>query len=258
MKLPAFLRLTIRNIVVNIDIGTLIFMLGLPTLYLFVMGFMFQGIVSSGVPVGNGAVSYTTFLTPGIIALEAFTAGNIGGGMLWSDRRWGMFERIMVGPFRRVDYLLGMITVSIFFALVGSLIMLGFALTIPIAIHVSFITIILSVFAIVVGTMLFSSLFLIISGIAKSMQAYNTITIVLFFLLDFASTAFYPITTSTPEWLRAISGSNPLSFIANILRNSMISTITTGTLLDALILFVIMIVFLGISLKIYKNVRSGI
>lgn len=258
MKLPAFLRLTIRNIVVNIDVGTLIFMLGLPTLYLFVMGFMFQGIVTTGVPVANGSVSYTTFLTPGIIALEAFTAGNIGGGMLWSDRRWGMFERIMVGPFRRVDYLLGMITVSIFFALVGSLIMLGFALTIPIAIHVTVETILLSVFAIVVGTMLFSSLFLIISGVAKSMQAYNTITIVLFFLLDFASTAFYPITDKTPLWLRAISGSNPLSFIANILRDSMISTVTNGTLMDSFILFVIMVIFLGISLKIYKSIRSGI
>ncbi len=258
MRLPAFLRLTIRNIVVNIDIGTLIFMLGLPTLYLFVMGFMFQGIVSTGVPVGSGSVSYTTFLTPGIIALESFTAGNIGGGMLWSDRRYGMFERIMVGPFRRVDYLLGMITVSIFFALVGSLIMLGFALTIPIAIHVTLLSIVLSIFAIVVGTMLFSSLFLIISGLAKSMQAYNTITIVLFFLLDFASTAFYPITSATPEWLRAISGSNPLSFIANILRTSMLATVNLGTMVDVFTLFIAMIVLLGISLKIYKNVRSGI
>jgi hypothetical protein len=42
MKIPAFIRLTIRNIIVNIDIGTLIFMLGLPTLYLFVMGSCFR------------------------------------------------------------------------------------------------------------------------------------------------------------------------------------------------------------------------
>ena len=138
MKIPAFIRLTIRNIIVNIDIGTLIFMLGLPTLYLFVMGFMFQGIVTTGVPLqSGGSVSYTTFLAPGIIALESFTAGNIGGSMLWSDRRWGMFERIMVGPFRRIDYLLGIITVSIIFALVGSLIMLGFSLLIPISVIVT-------------------------------------------------------------------------------------------------------------------------
>ncbi len=259
MRMPAFLRLTIRNIIVNIDIGTLIFMLGLPTLYLFVMGFMFQGIVTAGVPVGAAkTVSYTTFLAPGIIALESFTAGNIGGSMLWSDRRWGMFERIMVGPFRRIDYLLGIITVSIFFAFVGSLIMLGFALTIPISLHVTIESVLLSVFAIIVGTMLFSSLFLIISGLSKSMQAYNTITIVLFFMLDFASTSFYPITSKTPEWLRIMSGSNPLSFIANILRDSLILNVTSGTLFYALILFIVMVAFLLTSLRIYKNIRSGI
>ena len=63
MKIPAFLRLTIRNIIVNIDIGTLIFMLGLPTLYLFVMGFMFQGIVTTGVPLqSGGSVSMFTII----------------------------------------------------------------------------------------------------------------------------------------------------------------------------------------------------
>ena len=259
MKIPAFMRLTIRNIIVNIDIGTLVFMLGLPTLYLFVMGFMFQGIVTTGVPLQSGrTVSYTTFLAPGIIALESFTAGNIGGSMLWSDRRRGMFERLMVAPFRRIDYLLGIITVSIIFALVGSLIMLGFSLLIPISVIVTPESILLSIFAIVVGTMLFSSLFLIISGLSKSMQAYNTITIVLFFMLDFASTAFYPITSSTPVWLRTLSGSNPLSFIANILRDSLISTITSGTFFYAGILLIVMLVFLGVSLKVYKNIRSGI
>ncbi len=253
------MRLTIRNIIVNIDVGTLVFMLGLPTLYLFVMGFMFQGIVTAGVPLRSGrTVSYTTFLAPGIIALESFTAGNIGGSMLWSDRRWGMFERLMVAPFRRIDYLLGIITVSIIFALVGSLIMLGFSLLIPIAVIVTPESILLAVFAIVVGTMLFSSLFLIISGLSKSMQAYNTITIVLFFMLDFASTAFYPITPSTPLWLRTLSGSNPLSFIANILRDSLISNISSSTFFYAGILLIVMLAFLVVSLKIYKNIRSGI
>ncbi|WP_337860904.1 ABC transporter permease [Ferroplasma sp.] len=259
MKSPAFMRLTIRNIIVNVDLGTLVFMLGLPTLYLFVMGFMFQGIVTSGVYISpDRSVSYTTFLAPGIIALESFTAGNIGGGMLWSDRRWGMFERLMVGPFRRIDYLLSIISVSIIFSLFGSLIMIVFALTIPIKFNVSVISILMSVFAIVIGTMLFSSLFLIISGISKSMQAYNTITIVLFFMLDFASTAFYPITNNTPEWLRILSGANPLSFIADILRDSLVLSITYNTLLYALILFIVMIAFLLASTKVYKSIRSGI
>jgi ABC-2 type transport system permease protein len=261
MKMPAFVRLTMRNIVVNIDPGTLIFMLGLPTLYLFVMGFMFQGINPNGglsVVYHGIPVKYTTFLAPGIIALQAFTAGNVGGSMLWSDRRWGMFEQIMVGPFRRSEYLLGIIFVSILFSLIGSAIMIGFAFTIPVQFNISLAGIGLFILTMIVGTMLFSSLFLIISGIAKSMQAYNTITILLFFLLDFASTAFYPITNSTPEWLRVVAGVNPLSFISDILRNSFISGVDSSSLYYSGILLLAMLIFFGISLRIYKNIRSGI
>lgn len=261
MRMPAFVRLTVRNIVVNIDPGTLIFMLGLPTLYLFVMGFMFQGINPNGglvVQYHGIAIKYTTFLAPGIIALQAFTAGNIGGSMLWSDRRWGMFEQIMVGPFRRSEYLLGIIFVSIIFALVGSAIMIGFAFTIPVRFNITPAGIGLFILTMVVGTMLFSSIFLIISGIAKSMQAYNTITILLFFLLDFASTAFYPITNSTPGWLHVIAGGNPLSFISDILRESFISGVDYNSLYYSGILFVAMLIFFVLSLRVYKNIRSGI
>ena len=260
MRMPAFIRLTIRNIVVNTDLGTMIFMLGLPTLYLFVMGFMFQGITPGGLSIRSGGptIQYTTFLAPGIIALQAFTAGNIGGGMLWSDRRWGMFEQIMVGPFERFEYLLGIVFVSIFFALVGSLIMLGFALTIPVVFNYSLMGVVAFIFTIITGTILFSSLFLIISGIAKSMQAYQTITIVLFFLLDFASTAFYPETNSTPLWLQVISDLNPLTYISNVLRDSFIYGVSTTTFISMGMIFVVMMVLFVISMFVYRNIRSGI
>lgn len=261
MRMPAFVRLTARNIIVNIDPGTLIFMLGLPTLYLFVMGFMFQGIDPNGglSLVYNGVnVKYTTFLAPGIIALQAFTAGNVGGSMLWSDRRWGMFEQIMVGPFRRSEYLLGIIFVSILFSLIGSAIMIAFAFTIPVQFKLTLSGIGLFILTMIVGTMLFSSIFLIISGLAKSMQAYNTITILLFFLLDFASTAFYPITSQTPQWLQIVAGANPLSFISNILRSSFISGVNSSSLYYSGVLLIAMLIFFGISLRIYKNIRSGI
>ncbi len=55
-----------------------------------------------------------------------------------------------------------------------------------------------------------------------------------------------------------LSGSNPLSFIANILRDSLISSVTSGTFFYAGILLIVMLVFLGISLRIYKSIRSGI
>lgn len=257
MRIPAFWRLTIRNIKVNTDPGTMFFMLGLPAFYLLVLGIMFQGIIPS-IGIDNQSISYTKFLAPGIVGMQAFTAGNIGGGMLWSDRRWGMFEQLMVGPFRRQDYLLGIVSVSIIFSLGGSAIMIVLATFISGGFNFTALSLIYMVLSLVIGTILFSSLFLILSILVRTMQAYNTLTILLFFILDFASTAFYPITSATPQALRIISMINPLSYVADIVRDSMVYGLTLTTSLDMLLITVIMVVLFMLSLGLYRNIKTGL
>lgn len=257
MIMPAFIRLTIRNIRVNTDPGTMFFMLGLPAFYLLVLGIMFQGLIPS-VPIGNKSISYTQFLAPGIVGMQAFTAGNIGGGMLWSDRRWGMFEQLMVGPFRRTDYLLGIVSVSIIFALGGSVIMMVLATVISGAFNLTIVSTIYLVLSLVGGTILFSSLFLALSILVRTMQAYNTLTILLFFILDFGSTAFYPITSETPEALRLLSTANPLSYVANVVRDSMVLGVTATTTAELLLIGGVMIVLFGISLLLYRRIKTGL
>ena len=257
MHAPAFLRLTYRNIRVNMDLGTMIFMLGLPALYLLVMGTMLQNIIP-GVELSSSRVSYTHFLGPGIVAMQTLTAGNIGGGMLWSGRRWGMFEQLLVGPFKRTDYLLGIIMVAIIFAVAGSLIMLGLSVSISGGFILSWISVSLTLFSIILGTMLFSSLFLIISTLAKTMQTYNTITIALFFVLDFASSAFYPIPTTSDTVIRAISLSNPLTYIVDVTRTALIGVPDTTTYMYAIAMLVLTIVLFAIARLLYRTVRSGV
>lgn len=256
MNMPAFVRLTVRNIRVNVDVGTLSFLLGLPALYFFVLGLMLQGTIST-ISSGSVTASYTAFLAPGIMAMQTLTAGNIGGSLLWSDRRWGMFEQLMVGPFRRSDYLLGIMFVSVFFSLGGSLIVLGFAYVVGTSLYVSLISIVYMIVALVLGALLFASIFLIIAVLAKTMQAYNTITIVLFFMLDFASTAFVPITSGIPAFLRHMSAFNPLSAVANIVRDSTLYGITYGTLLSTLLIAALTAVFFVLSMVMYRKVRTG-
>ena len=257
MRMPAFFRLTIRNVAVNTDPGTMLFMLGLPALYLVVLGIMFQGIIPS-IDIHNSSISYTQFLAPGIVGMQAFTAGNIGGGMLWSDRRWGMFEQLMVGPFRRSEYLLGIMVVSILFSLGGSAIMILLAISISGYFTLTAISLGYLILILIVGTIFFSSLFLIISILVRTMQAYNTITIFLFFTLDFASTAFYPVTSATPFALRAVSELNPLSYVANVVRDSMVYGVSAQTGYETLLMLLLMVIFFGIALYLYKNVRIGL
>ncbi|MHB8361322.1 MAG: ABC transporter permease [Thermoplasmataceae archaeon] len=256
MKLPAFIRLTIRNVRVNMDPGTMMFMLGLPALYLAVFGVMLEGIIPS-VPSSSGPVSYMTFLAPGIIGMEALTAGNIGGGMLWADRRWGMLEQILVGPFRRIDYLMGIMLLAVIFAIGGSTIMTLIAFDTSAHLFITPINILLLVITLAIGTIFFSSLFLILSIRLKSMNAYNTVTIVLFFFLDFASSSFYPITSKTPFILRVFVNLNPLSYIVYSARDILSYNLPIAALKPMLVIFIVMSVFLGIALKLYGNVRTG-
>lgn len=257
MMIPASIRLTYRNVLVNMDTGTMVFMLGLPALYLLVLGTMFQTLIS-GVPLSSHDVSYTHFLGPGIVAMQTLTAGNIGGSMLWSDRRWGMFEQLLVGPFKRTDYLMGIMFVAIIFTLGGSFIMFllsegvsgGFVLT-PLSI-------LLTIVALVLGTVLFSALFLIISSIAKTMQTYNTITIVLFFVLDFASSAFYPINSSSVDVVRYISLANPLTYVTDVVRTALISVPDAATYTELLIVAVVTGILFELARQVYKRIRLGI
>jgi ABC-2 type transport system permease protein len=257
MKIPASIRLTYRNIMVNMDAGTMMFMLGLPALYLLVLGTMFQSLIP-GVPVNNHSISYTHFLGPGIVAMQTLTAGNIGGSMLWSDRRWGMFEQLLVGPFKRTDYLLGIVFVAIIFTLGGSFIMFILSELASGGFILNLVSVSLTIISLVLGTILFSSLFLIISSLAKTMQAYNTITIVLFFVLDFASSAFYPINSSSESVVRYMSLGNPLTYVTDIVRTALISTPTIWTLEEIGIVIVITAILFTIARQLYKSIKMGI
>ncbi len=254
--MPAFARLTVRNIRVNVDVGTLSFLLGLPALYFYVLGLMFQGTIGS-IPSGSSSYEYSAFLAPGIMAMQTLTAGNIGGSLLWSDRRWGMFEQLMVGPFRRSDYLLGIIFVSVFFSLGGSLIVLAFAYSVGATVSMSIVSVLYMILALTLAAIFFTSVFLIIAVLAKTMQAYNTITIVLFFFLDFASTAFVPITPNVPPVLREISYFNPLSAVANVVRDTTLFGINSTTFTETVLILVLTVVFFALSMLAYRRVRTG-
>ncbi len=256
MKLPDSLRLTIRNFKVNSDPGTIMFMLGLPTLYLLVLGFMYQSLIPA-VTFNNINVSYTDFLMPGIMAMEVMTAGTVGGSMLWSDRRFFMFEQLLVGPFNRLSYLFGLILVSLIFSIIGNAIMLVIFYLFVGKLIFTTVGLIYSILTLFIGTIIFTSIYLIISIKTKKMQTYNTITIVLFFVVDFTSSAFYPITDKTPYGLRLISYANPLTYITNITRNTLVFSSLSGVLSEFLVLTIATVIVFGVALKLYDGVKPG-
>ena len=241
-----------RNLRVNIDPGNLIILVGIPAMYLVFFGLGVQSMVSQS---GTGA-GYISFLTPGIMGFQAVTAGMVGGSMLWADRRYGMLAQLLMGPFSRIQYFLGIISTTIIFGLLGGLVMLGGAyfLTGSLTLTALGLTIMLGV--ITIGSILFGALMLLISAFVKSNNAYTGIQVLLIFIVNFASTVFYPISDKLPILMKILFMLNPLTYVVNVTREGFSGTIPPTAIYDFLILCATTIVILTLAARAY--VRSGV
>ncbi len=245
MPLPNLLRLVYRNIKVNTDPGSLIILIGLPGMYLVFFGYGF----SAG---GSGTV-YLAFLTPGIMSFQSVMAGTVGGSMLWADRRWGMLAQLLSGPFTRLQYLLGILLTSMLFGLGGAAVMLAVAFSLlhslptdPVAYGVIF-------GSIVVGSIFFGSLMLLISALVKSNTAYNSIQILMIFIVNFASTVFYPLSAGLPVVLKALFNANPLTYIADAVRGAYQGHLTALDVYQLLILGAETAIALFLAIRSYMR-----
>jgi len=246
---PNVLRLVYRNILVNTDPGSLVILVGLPGLYLVFFGFGFQSVASAS---GSGS-SYLSFLTPGIMSFQVVMAGTVGGSMLWADRRWGMLSQLLMGPFTRLQYLFGIMLTSILFGLGGSAVMLGVAYallgtgpTLPLSIGIMF-------GSIVVGSIFFGALMLFISAYVKSNTAYNSIQILLLFVVNFASTVFYPLSSGLPVVLRVLFEVNPLTYVADTVRGAYSGSLTATDVYQMLVLLTEMVIILFLAVRAYMR-----
>jgi len=246
MALPKLLRLIYRNIRVNTDPGSLIILVGLPAMYLIFFGFGFQSLSGSG-----SGQSYLAFLTPGILSFQVVMAGTVGGSILWADRRYGMFAQLLSGPFTRLEYLLGIMLTSLLFGLGGGAVMLGVAWallgtgpTAPLALATMF-------GVIVIGSIFFGALMLFLGALVRSNTAYNSIQVLLIFVVNFASTVFYPLSSGLPLVLQVLFRINPLTYVADAVRGAYSGTLSVTDGLQVLVLVAETVVFLFLAVQAY-------
>ena len=248
MAVPNLLKLVWRNILVNTDPGSLIILIGLPGLYLVFFGFGFSSLAA-----GGSGTAYLSYLTPGIMAFQVVMAGTVGGSMLWADRRWGMLSQLLMGPFTRLQYLLGIMLTSVLFGLGGAAVMLAVAFALLGSIPTGAFALVAIFGSIVVGSVFFGGLMLYISALVKSNTAYNSIQILLLFVVNFASTVFYPLSNRLPIVMRALFEVNPLTYVADAVRGAYSGTLTPTDGYQMLVLAAEMVVILILSTRAYMR-----
>lgn len=187
------------------------------------------------------------------MAFQSVMAGSVGGSVLWADKRYGMLAQLLVGPFTRLQYLLGIMLTSVAFGLGGALVMLVAAILLLGSIPVTAAGVGIMFGSILLGSIFFGSLLLFISAMVKSNNAYNSIQILIIFLVNFASTVFYPLSNSLPIEIRALFIANPLTYVADTVRGAYFGTLTVSDGYQMGVLTVETVVFLFLAVRAYMR-----
>jgi len=243
------IRLVNRNLTISINPGFLIWQVIFPLIYIFVAGYAYTSLIED-VPFGNKNIDYPTFLASGMIGFNIMNSTLISGIIIWNDRRHGMFEQIMSGPFTRTDYILSNIcTIGIVGLVSASLIALvGYPVFFD-SVEFTVITIPMIIFAAIIGSILFGSIASIISTRLRSSEGFNVIINTVFLFLAFVSTAFYPASGS-PEPLRTAFYLNPLTYLVDVIRAGIFGNITEFVIIEMGILVAITSLLFIIATKL--------
>ncbi|MDA4133025.1 MAG: ABC transporter permease [Thaumarchaeota archaeon] len=214
----AYVRLVYRNLRANLDRVSLFFELMFPLFFIFVQGYGFGGIVPD-LHLGNGkTISYPLYLAAGAVTLTVINGGTNAGTQLWYDRKNGMFEQILVGPFNRAQYILSIILATLIIGIAGSL--LVFLLALPVlgfSLALSVNGVLLVASALFLGTVFYGAVAIALSVALRSSETFQIVSTFVFFVFLFTSSVFFPSGTA-PEPIRTISLLNPLTYTTDAFR----------------------------------------
>jgi ABC-2 type transport system permease protein len=214
----AYARLVYRNLRANLDKASLFFELIFPLFFIFVQGFGFGGIVPD-LHLGNGkTISYPLYLAAGAVTLTVINGGTNAGTQLWYDRKNGMFEQILMGPFNRAQYILSIILATLTIGIAGSL--LVFLLALPVlgySLALSAYGVLLVAAALFLGTVFYGAVAIALSVALRSSETFQIVSTFVFFVFLFTSSVFFPSGTA-PEPIRTISLLNPLTYTTDVFR----------------------------------------
>ena len=225
------IRLVNRNLTISLNPGFLIWQIIFPLIYIFVAGFAYTSLIKE-VPFGTKDLAYPAFLASGMIGFNIMNSTLVSGIIIWNDRRHGMFEQIMSGPFTRAHYVLSNIcTIGIVGLISATLIaFVGYPVFFE-SIEFSLFTIPMIIFAAITGSILFGSIASIISTRIRSSEGFNVIINTAFLFFAFVSTAFYPV-EGTPEPLASIFYVNPLTYLVYVVRAGIFGNITDFVIIE--------------------------
>lgn len=190
-----------------------------PALWLLIFGATFTRI--RAIPTGD--VPYLDFLAPGIMAQSAlFIAIFYGIQLVW-ERDAGILAKLLVTPTPRAALVAGKAFAAGLRAVIQALVILVLAAVMGVGLTANPLRLLAAIVVVVLGAAFFSCLSMTIAGLVRNRERLMGIGQAIMMPLFFASNALYPVAIM-PEWLRALSYVNPLSYQVDALRGLLLGT----------------------------------
>lgn len=216
---------------------------------------LFGGVFARARVIPTGDVPYLDFMTPGILAQSAlFVSIFYGVGIIW-ERDLGLTNKFLVSPTPRSALVLGKALSAGVRALSQVFIIYAVALVLGVRLNWNLAALLGVLAAVVLGAALFATFSLIVACLVKTRERFMGIGQLLTMPLFFASNAIYPIGLM-PEWLRAVSRVNPLSYEVDALRALMLQNgaSTFGLPTDFAVLLLTTTVLVVVGAYLYPRV----
>lgn len=197
------------------------FDLVMPLVYLLLFGLGLDRAFTGGIVSHGSVLSYKVFFLAGVLSMASFgIAINTSYGF-FVDRDNGLFYEFLTYPMTRSQFLVGKILFNCLLSL-GQCVATILAGYVVLAIDLNWGNAPFLIIGIMLGT---AGWFFFLTPFAlwiRRNDMFNTFINVVYFVLMFASSMFYPL-DQLPSWLRVISYGNPLTWHTDVLRYAAVS-----------------------------------
>ena len=222
-----------------------------PVLWLVVFGQVLAQV--KAIPTGD--MPYLDFMTPGILAQSVlFISIFYGISIVW-ERDLGIVQKFLVSPTPRTAIVAGKALSAGIRSLTQALMVFVLAAVLGVSVVLAPLSLLTVIVVVLLGAAIFATLSLIIACLVKTRERFMGIGQMVTMPLFFASNAIYPI-DMMPGWLQVVSYGNPLTYVVDALRGSMVTGGVSefGLLFDVSLLTMMMVTLVLIAGRLYPRV----
>jgi ABC-2 type transport system permease protein len=181
------------------------------------------------------------FYLPGVLAAFIMTNGIIGLTANTTEfKRRGVIKRLSMTPLTKMDWIVGNVLSQTILNLMLTAIILVIGWVV---FNVQVIPDIPSITLIFLGSIMFSGIGMLLSGLVKDVEAASALGNAIAFPMMFLSGTYFPVEIM-PSYMQSIAKVLPLTYLSEGLRNAMIFKYPEGIYINMAIIAVLAVVFI--------------